>query len=161
MTEYTGTALSQAIRDHLPSKRTKHWVRGRVEAPNQCYSPPPPIVYAPGHRSRPHYAAPAIYTHPPKMGPNGIIYSHSAPVPSSHYPLKFSTPYQSPSVAPSSYSTEFEPSVFHALIERLNKLFHDEKELYVRFLACRGTSAQELLDLLQDVGLETSYSETC
>ncbi|KAJ7161457.1 hypothetical protein C8R43DRAFT_335779 [Mycena crocata] len=61
---------------------------------------PPPIVYAPSHRSRPHYAPPAIYTHPPKMGPNGMIYSHSAPVPSSHYPPKYPTPY--PSVVPSS-----------------------------------------------------------
>jgi hypothetical protein len=61
---------------------------------------PPPIVYAPGHRSRPHYAPPTIYTHPPKMGPNGMIFSHSAPVPSAHYPPKFPTPY--PSVVPSS-----------------------------------------------------------
>ncbi|KAF7337902.1 hypothetical protein MVEN_02013400 [Mycena venus] len=56
---------------------------------------PPPIVYAPSHRSRPHYAPPAIYTHPPKMGPNGMIYSHSAPVPSSHHPQKYPTPYPS------------------------------------------------------------------
>ncbi|KAJ7633113.1 hypothetical protein FB45DRAFT_866571 [Roridomyces roridus] len=59
---------------------------------------PPPIVYAPSHRSRPHYAPPAIYTHPPNMGPNGMIYSHSAPVPSahySHYPPKNPTPYPS------------------------------------------------------------------
>ncbi|KAJ7824686.1 kinase-like domain-containing protein, partial [Mycena leptocephala] len=50
-----------------------------------------------------------------------------------------------------SYSTEFEPSGFHALTERLNKLFHEEKELYAKFLACRGASAQQLLDLLQDL----------
>ncbi|KAJ7355924.1 hypothetical protein DFH08DRAFT_853924 [Mycena albidolilacea] len=56
---------------------------------------PPPIVYAPSHRSRPHYAPPAIYTHPPNMGPNGMIYSHSAPVPPSHYPPKYPTPYPS------------------------------------------------------------------
>ncbi|KAJ7766696.1 hypothetical protein B0H16DRAFT_1717041 [Mycena metata] len=61
---------------------------------------PPPIVYAPSHSSRPHYAPPAIYTHPPKMGPNGVIYSHSAPVPSTHYPPKYPTPY--PSVIASS-----------------------------------------------------------
>ncbi|KAJ6531161.1 hypothetical protein B0H19DRAFT_1214336 [Mycena capillaripes] len=65
---------------------------------------PPPIVYAPSHRSRPHYAPPAIYTHPPKMGPNGVIYSHSAPVPSSHYPPKFPTPYPS-AIAPSTHMT--------------------------------------------------------
>jgi hypothetical protein len=34
------------------------------------------------------------------MGPNGVIFSHSAPVPSAHYPPKFPTPY--PSVVPSS-----------------------------------------------------------
>ncbi|KAJ7651063.1 kinase-like domain-containing protein [Roridomyces roridus] len=37
------------------------------------------------------------------------------------------------------------------IIERLNKLFHDDKEWYTRFLACRGDSAQWLLDLLQDL----------
>ncbi|KAJ7154253.1 hypothetical protein C8R46DRAFT_135191 [Mycena filopes] len=61
---------------------------------------PPAIVYAPSHSHRPHYAPPAIYTHPPKMGPNGMIYSHSAPVPSAHYPPKYPTPY--PSVVASS-----------------------------------------------------------
>ncbi|KAJ6490714.1 hypothetical protein C8R47DRAFT_457023 [Mycena vitilis] len=65
---------------------------------------PPPIVYAPSHHSgsRPHYAPPAMYTHPPKMGPNGMIYSHSAPVPSSHYPPKYPTPYPSV-IAPSTH----------------------------------------------------------
>ncbi|KAK7038193.1 hypothetical protein R3P38DRAFT_2904934 [Favolaschia claudopus] len=60
---------------------------------------PPPIVYAPSHRSRPHYAPPVMYTHPPKMGPNGMIYSHSAPVPTSHH---IPTPYPS---APSHMSS--------------------------------------------------------
>ncbi|KAJ7080383.1 hypothetical protein B0H15DRAFT_856936 [Mycena belliarum] len=61
--------------------------------------PPPPIVYAPSHRARPHYAPPAMFSHPPKIGPNGVIYSHSAPVPS-QYPPKYPTPY--PSAVPSS-----------------------------------------------------------
>ncbi|KAJ7039445.1 kinase-like domain-containing protein [Mycena alexandri] len=38
-----------------------------------------------------------------------------------------------------------------ALIERLDKLFHLEKEAYTKFLACRGAAAQQLLDLLQDL----------
>lgn len=43
---------------------------------------PPAIVYAPSHHGRaPHYAPPAILYHPPQRGPNGMIYSHSAPVP--------------------------------------------------------------------------------
>ncbi|KAJ6581924.1 kinase-like domain-containing protein [Mycena capillaripes] len=37
-----------------------------------------------------------------------------------------------------------------AMTERLDKLFQ-AKESYEKFLACRGTSAQELLDLLQDL----------
>jgi hypothetical protein len=41
---------------------------------------PPAIVYAPSHHSRTHYVPPAIYHYPPQMGPNGMIYSHSAPV---------------------------------------------------------------------------------
>ncbi|KAF8808983.1 hypothetical protein BYT27DRAFT_7095019 [Phlegmacium glaucopus] len=41
---------------------------------------PPAIIYAPSHHSqRPHYAPPAMFHHPPQMGPNGMIYSHSAP----------------------------------------------------------------------------------
>ncbi|GLB34596.1 hypothetical protein LshimejAT787_0201610 [Lyophyllum shimeji] len=45
---------------------------------------PPAIIYAPSHTSsRPRYAPPAMYHHPPQMGPNGMIYSHSAPVHSS------------------------------------------------------------------------------
>jgi hypothetical protein len=45
-----------------------------------------------------------------------------------------------------------------AMIERLNKLFHDEKEAYTKFLACRGPSAQWLLDVLQDVSLEIGHT---
>ncbi|KAF7363959.1 hypothetical protein MSAN_01054200 [Mycena sanguinolenta] len=76
-----------------PPPQTWHGSHGRHH--------PPPIVYAPSHhRSRPHYAPPAMFTHPPPMGPNGMIYSHSAPVPSSHYPQKYPTPY--PSVMASS-----------------------------------------------------------
>ncbi|KAF9445579.1 hypothetical protein P691DRAFT_675353 [Macrolepiota fuliginosa MF-IS2] len=42
----------------------------------------PAIVYAPSHHGRaPHYAPPAVLFHPPQRGPNGMIYSHSAPVP--------------------------------------------------------------------------------
>jgi hypothetical protein len=37
------------------------------------------------------------------------------------------------------------------LIHWLDKLFQDKKESYVKFLARRGASAQQLLDLLQDV----------
>ncbi|KAJ7740618.1 kinase-like domain-containing protein [Mycena metata] len=38
-----------------------------------------------------------------------------------------------------------------AVIQRLGKLFHLEKASYDKFLACRGASAQQLLDLLQDL----------
>jgi hypothetical protein len=38
-----------------------------------------------------------------------------------------------------------------AVIERLNKLFHDNKKAYTKFLAHRGNSAQWLLEVLQDV----------
>ncbi|KAJ7773003.1 hypothetical protein DFH07DRAFT_149364 [Mycena maculata] len=79
----------QAWHNHAPDPAVSHGRR----------HPPPPIVYAPSHRSRPHYAPPAMYSHPPKMGPNGMIYSHSAPVPAT-YPPKYPTPY--PSVVPSS-----------------------------------------------------------
>ncbi|KXN91478.1 hypothetical protein AN958_00740 [Leucoagaricus sp. SymC.cos] len=43
----------------------------------------PPIVYAPSgsHHSRaPHYMPPTTLYHQPRVGPNGVAYSHSAPV---------------------------------------------------------------------------------
>ncbi|KAF8912138.1 hypothetical protein CPB84DRAFT_1902181 [Gymnopilus junonius] len=58
---------------------------------------PPAIVYAPAHHSqRPNYSPPSMFHHPPQVGPNGMIYSHSAPVPG-QYPPAYPTPY--PSVA--------------------------------------------------------------
>ncbi|KAJ7075312.1 kinase-like domain-containing protein [Mycena crocata] len=36
-------------------------------------------------------------------------------------------------------------------MERLDKLFHGESTSYAKFLSCRGTTAQRLLDLLQDL----------
>jgi hypothetical protein len=41
------------------------------------------------------------------------------------------------------------------LVEHLDKLFRDDKQSYTKFLACRGASAQWLLDLLQDVSSVT------
>ena len=56
---------------------------------------PPAIIYAPSHNSRqPQYSPPAMFHHPPQMGPNGLIYSHSAPVPG-QYPPAYPTPYPS------------------------------------------------------------------
>ncbi|KAF8188796.1 kinase-like domain-containing protein [Mycena galopus ATCC 62051] len=37
------------------------------------------------------------------------------------------------------------------IMERLDKLLHDDKESYIKFLSHRGESAQWLLDLLQDL----------
>lgn len=45
---------------------------------------PPAIVYAPSHH-RTRYTPPPIYHYPPQMGPNGMIYSHSAPVNQNQY----------------------------------------------------------------------------
>ncbi|CAK5265208.1 unnamed protein product [Mycena citricolor] len=57
---------------------------------------PPSIVYAPSHhRSHPHYAPPVIFSHPPKVGPDGVIYSHSAPVPANYGQSYHPTPYPS------------------------------------------------------------------
>ena len=55
---------------------------------------PPAIIYAPHHSHQPHYSPPAMFHHPPQMGPNGMIYSHSAPVPG-QYPPVYPTPYPS------------------------------------------------------------------
>lgn len=67
--------------------------------PRHGAKPPPAIVYAPPHGSqRSHYAPPAMFHHAPQMGPNGMIYSHSAPagVPGQFPPgYPTSTPYPS------------------------------------------------------------------
>ncbi|KAJ7670974.1 hypothetical protein B0H17DRAFT_1245424 [Mycena rosella] len=42
------------------------------------------------------------------------------------------------------------------MIARLDKVFHEEKEAYIKFLAFRGVSAQRCLDLLQDL-LDSDY----
>ena len=56
---------------------------------------PPAIIYAPSHHThQPRYSPPAMFHHPPQMGPNGMIYSHSAPVPG-QYPPTYPTPYPS------------------------------------------------------------------
>jgi len=57
---------------------------------------PPAIIYAPSHHAqRPHYAPPAMFHHPPPMGPNGMIYSHSAPPIPGQYPPAYPQPYPS------------------------------------------------------------------
>ncbi|XP_006457803.1 hypothetical protein AGABI2DRAFT_182943 [Agaricus bisporus var. bisporus H97] len=62
---------------HTSSSSTKH-SRGH----SNNYKVPPAMVYAPSHHGRAaHYAPPPILYHQPQRGPNGIIYSHSAPVP--------------------------------------------------------------------------------
>ncbi|KAJ7803999.1 kinase-like domain-containing protein [Mycena olivaceomarginata] len=43
----------------------------------------------------------------------------------------------------------FDPGIVQAIMELLDKLFHNDKQAYNRFLAYRGASAQWLLDLLQ------------
>jgi len=57
---------------------------GRMHNPRHI---PPAIIYAPAQHSRTHYTPPPMYHHPPQMGPNGMIYSHSAPVASSYHPM--------------------------------------------------------------------------
>lgn len=79
-----GTIPTQQIQppQHIHISRSHHPV------------PIQPYVYAPSNPSRPvHYNQPAIYSHPPKVTPNGMIYSHSAPVPSTQYSSMGPVPY--------------------------------------------------------------------
>jgi hypothetical protein len=57
---------------------------------------PPAIVYAPANHSKTNYTPPAIYSHPHTRGAPGVIYSHSAPVPQSHYAHTGVIPYPPP-----------------------------------------------------------------
>ena len=55
--------------------------------PRQPHKGVPAIVYAPSHNAqRPNYSPPAMFHHPPQTGPNGVMYSHSAPVPGQYPP---------------------------------------------------------------------------
>jgi hypothetical protein len=61
---------------HPPAPQPSAW----HHYSGRSHKQPPSIVYAPSHHSRTHYAPPAMYHYPPQMGPNGMIYSHSAPI---------------------------------------------------------------------------------
>lgn len=85
-----GAVPGQQINFAQPPPR--HQQPGRHSSLRQ----PPAIIYAPSHHAnQSHYAPPAILHHPPQMGPNGMIYSHSAPVGSTQYPPAVATPYPS------------------------------------------------------------------
>lgn len=67
----------------------------QARAPPHLHKPPA-IIYAPSHTSsRPHYAPPTIFYYPPPTGPNGMAYSHSAPV-GSQYPRSAVQPATTP-----------------------------------------------------------------
>jgi hypothetical protein len=81
---------------HAPHPPAWHPYSGRP--PKQ----PPSIVYAPSHQTRTHYAPPAMLHYPPQMGPNGMIYSHSAPVNQSQFARGMtSAPYPHSAARPS------------------------------------------------------------
>jgi len=81
---------------HAPLPPGWHHHRGHP------HKAPPAIVYAPSHHSRTHYAPPAMYHYPPQMGPNGMIYSHSAPVNQKKFAQNMaSVPYPHNAVHPS------------------------------------------------------------
>ncbi|KAF5330574.1 hypothetical protein D9619_005274 [Psilocybe cf. subviscida] len=84
---------------HGPNSAPAHQVNFAPQGPWPPRHPhakhPPAIIYAPSHHtSHPHYAPPQMFNHPPQMGPNGLIYSHSAPVPGQYAPA-YPTPYPS------------------------------------------------------------------
>ncbi|KAF9014604.1 hypothetical protein BDZ89DRAFT_1076468 [Hymenopellis radicata] len=58
---------------------------------------PPSMVYAPSHHFNGGYNPPPIYNYYPNVGPDGMVYSHSVPVPPQlpvpHYPPSNATPY--------------------------------------------------------------------
>ncbi|KAG6836875.1 hypothetical protein H0H93_001935 [Arthromyces matolae] len=97
-TPYPG-ATSPTIRAPLPPlqmpSQPEQYAHGQPPSPWHSYPQarvpphlhrqPPAIIYAPSNSSRPNYAPPVIYHHPPPLGPNGMAYSHSAPV-GSQYP---------------------------------------------------------------------------
>jgi len=73
------TSTPYSPTDDPGAAQTWHsYARGRSHQPRKQ---PPAIIYAPSHTSsRPRYAPPAMFHHPPPIGPDGMVYSHSAPV---------------------------------------------------------------------------------
>jgi len=81
-----GPPLSATGAQRLPFTPQPWHPYAQGHPPLHTQKHPPAIIYAPSQTSsRPRYAPPAIYHHPPQLGPNGMIYSHSAPVHSLHH----------------------------------------------------------------------------
>ncbi|KAK7467546.1 hypothetical protein VKT23_004600 [Stygiomarasmius scandens] len=75
-----GLARSQPIPWHAPYP--PNGTRQDYPPPSREHfkHSPPSIVYAPSpHRSTTNYQPPMIFSYPPNVGPNGMMYSHSVP----------------------------------------------------------------------------------
>ncbi|KDR73691.1 hypothetical protein GALMADRAFT_71866 [Galerina marginata CBS 339.88] len=89
---------SQAAQPHsAPPQQVSFAPQPHHQWPRHAHAKhPPAIIYAPSHHTqRPNYSPPAMFHHPPQMGPNGMIYSHSAPPAPGQYPPTYPTPYPS------------------------------------------------------------------
>lgn len=61
---------------HAAQQHYPPWVPSR---PGHHGRAPPPIVYAPGRHHGAKYEPPLVFQHQPQIGPDGVVYSHSAP----------------------------------------------------------------------------------
>ncbi|KAK0196590.1 hypothetical protein F5146DRAFT_1152674 [Armillaria mellea] len=87
MASFQGPQVKFSQPQPVPSRH------GSVSHPHK--RTPPAIVYAPSGPFHANYQPPVIYNYMPNVGPNGMVYSHSAPVKhqAPHYPPSNATPY--------------------------------------------------------------------
>ncbi|PBK78748.1 hypothetical protein ARMSODRAFT_52734 [Armillaria solidipes] len=87
MASFQGPQVKFSQPQPVPSRH------GSVSHPHKRI--PPAIVYAPSGPFHANYQPPVIYNYMPNVGPNGMVYSHSAPVKhqAPHYPPSNATPY--------------------------------------------------------------------
>ncbi|KAF9053128.1 hypothetical protein BJ165DRAFT_839566 [Panaeolus papilionaceus] len=96
----------QSYRHHTGHSTSPHHQVSFVQPPHHVHPrghhpkhPPAPMMYPHGHPNgrQPLALAPShgVYHHPPQMGPNGMIYSHSAPPIPGQHPSHYPTPYPS------------------------------------------------------------------
>ncbi|KAJ7901599.1 hypothetical protein B0H13DRAFT_2663935 [Mycena leptocephala] len=161
-------SLSQVIGVHSASPSPLTPVFGLdhlmdVDPPAQRIAAAPSVV--PDSDQRPEQApqsaivvdevatVPAIEA--PSSNSMGVMRSSGSRSGSSQRPRPYPTPAVSAQMRNGLFMSTPPQSVndrnMHAIIPWLDQVFQDKKGSYIRFLACRDASAQQLLDLLQDL----------
>lgn len=111
---------AQQVTFSQPQPQPPQWHPYAGRAPHAPHLPQkhvqPPISYAPANYPKAQYSPPALYSHPPQMGPNGMIYSHS--IPPTQYPQAGMTSHHTAAAPPSHLTSVHEERSGHLLSRR-------------------------------------------